>query len=181
MNPKKRRAKKKHPASTGLMGDLDSRRWIIIRLRNNGATDAQFPLPVTHNTHRIVFNRDEMVIAPAYYLDVIKDASLLRYEDVNEHPTVAKGQLQSTDQAVWVGLEYQVETHEIPEKYQSMQGIWEFAEMVMSEEDLPPELEPFRYARLGQQSYTKHNEDFDRMMQEKSKKRQPANANNNKK
>ena len=55
------------PISKGVKGDLDPRRWVIITIRNNGASEAQFPLPVTINTQRIAFDRDEPVIAPAYY------------------------------------------------------------------------------------------------------------------
>lgn len=186
LSPTQRRRqknKKVYPASTGIAGKLDSRRWIIIQLRNNGATDAQFPLPVTHNTHRIVFNRDEMVIAPAYYLDVLKDACLLRYEEIPDsaRKPVAKGQLESTDQASWVGLQYQVDIHEIPDKYQTMDGIWELAELLQSDEDLPPEIDVFWGARLGQSSFTKQNEQFSTMMTEKlkPKSRSKPNANNN--
>lgn len=189
-NPRARRRKaaKKHPASTGVAGNLDSRRWVIAQLRNNGATDAQFPLPVTHNGQRVVFNRDELVIVPAYYLDILDDAALVRYEEVAADPrsNVAPGELRSTDQAKWVGLKYAVMTYEIPEKYQTIQGIWEFAELLQTDEELPPELEPFWGARLGQESFTQQNDSFSKMMEAKlnpkakaKTTRSSSNANSN--
>jgi len=118
--------KTKSPISQGPKGDLDSRRWIIITIRNNGAQEAQFPLPVTVNTQRIAFDRDEPVIAPAYYLDTLDNCVLPKYEEI---PKSAR-EPGNDDQARLVELKYTAEISEIDDKYQTTDGIMEFARLL---------------------------------------------------
>lgn len=146
--------------STGPNGDLDSRRWVILTIRNNGAAEAQFPLPVTVNTQRIAFDRDEPVIAPAYYLDTIDNCILPKYEKITPGTRVTDaggGQVHSEDDARMVEIKYTAETEEIPKKYQTVEGIVDYVKMVNSE-DCPEDLKPYQYKlRLGQMSFNRLN------------------------
>lgn len=168
--------KKKHPKSTGPHGKLDARRWIIITLRNNGAQEAQFPLPVTVNSERIVFDRDEPVIAPAYYLDTIDNCILPKYESIGSTDTVAHGQagqVRSEDDAVMVELKYITEVTEIPDEYQTIEGIQEFVEMLHGPE-VPPEFESLTKVRFGQTSFNQHNYAWSNMNKVKEKPKKPG-------
>lgn len=144
--------KRKFSKSQGPKGDLDPRRWVIITIRNNGAQEAQFPLPVTVNTQRVAFDRDEPVIAPAYYLDTLDNCVLPKYEEV---PANAKNGME--DQARLVELKYMADVDEIDEKYQTVDTIMDFVKLVRSEE-CPDEYHQFKGAlRLGQVSFNRHN------------------------
>lgn len=163
-------SKVKHPRSTGPKGDLDSRRWVILTVRNIGAQEAQFPLPVTVNTQRIAFDRDEPVIAPAYYIDTMYNAILPKYEEL-------RGQDGRGDQARLVELRYPVDITEIDEKWQTVDSIIEFVRLVNSE-DCPIELQEFQNRlRLGQTSFNKHNYAWSDEVQAKKKKGSRATAN----
>jgi len=147
--------------STGANGKLDSRRWIIMTIKNNGANEAQFPLPISVNTQRISFDRDEAVIAPAYYLDTLDNCILPKYEKIPAGTRTADGSsVQNEDDARMVEIKYSVETEEIPDKYQTVDGIIEYVKMVNSD-DCPQELEGFKNRlRLGQMSFNKLNYDW---------------------
>lgn len=163
----------KQPISTGIKGDLDPRRWVIITIRNNGASEAQFPLPVTINTQRIAFDRDEPVIAPAYYLDTIDNTILPKYEEIPQSQQNT-GSIRSNDQARLVELKYIAEITEIDDKYQTCEGIMEFAKMLRSE-DCPVEYGNLKNkTRLGQVSFNRHNYEWSAEMTAKTKaKAQP--------
>jgi len=144
--------KRKYPISQGTKGDLDPRRWVIITVRNNGAQEAQFPLPVTHNTQRIAFDRDEPVVAPAYYLDTLNNCVLPKYEEI---PAANNKGLE--DQARLVELRYSADVEEIEDKYQTVDTIMDFVKLVRSEE-CPEEYAHHQGAlRLGQVSFNRHN------------------------
>lgn len=164
-------AKPKPPRSTGPKGDLDSRRWVIITIRNTGAQEAQFPLPVTINTQRIAFDRDEPVVAPAYYIDTLYNTILPKYEEM-------RGQDGKGDQARLVELRYPVEITEIDQKWQTTDDIIEFVRLVNSE-DCPIELENFKGSlRLGQVSFNRHNYEWSNHVKSlASKKKTGATAN----
>lgn len=154
-------AKLKHrrpiPKSQGPKGDLDSRRWVIITLRNNGANECQFPLPVTVNTQRIAFDRDEPVIAPAYYIDTIDSCVLPKYEKAPSKADGGNGQVRSEDDARMVELKYQADILEIDAKYQTPETIMDFVQLVNSDE-CPVELTEFNgRLRLGQASFNRLN------------------------
>lgn len=159
--------------SAGPKGDLDSRRWVIITVRNMGAQEAQFPLPVTVNTQRIAFDRDEPVVAPAYYLDTMYNTILPKYEEI-------KNQTRDGDQARLVEMRYPVDITEIDMKWQTLEKIIEFVKLVNSEE-CPMELDEFKdRIRLGQASFNKHNyswsEEVEAKLKSKKVSRAPANA-----
>ena len=151
MNLKKHNNRKK-PLSTGKDGKLDSRRWVVITLRNNGASEAQFPLPVSVNCERIAFARDTPTIAPAYYLDTLDNAVLPRYVKKEESGQNQNGnQVRSEDEADFVGLKYQVDIEEIPMEYQTVEGIEEFFHLTRDEE-CPEHLTHLRNCNFGQVS-----------------------------
>jgi len=167
-------AKKKHLKSTGPKGELDYRRWVIITLRNNGAEEAQFPLPVTVNSERVAFGRDEPVIAPAYYLDTLDNCILPKYEkvastDTAQNQSQPSNQVKSEDDAMMIELKYQAEVTEIPMEYQTVDGIVAFAEMLKSPE-CPEEYEHLSRARFGQSSFNNHNYNWSKQNEAKSKK-----------
>jgi len=155
-------SKKTFPKSQGPKGDLDPRRWVIMTIRNSGASEAQFPLPVTHNTQRIAFDRDEPVVAPAYYVDVINDCILPKYEKVRQSTDAYSGQgnggqLENKDESRMVEIKYAVDIEEIDAKYQTVDTIIEFVKMVNSD-DCPPELSAYQgELRLGQMSFNNNN------------------------
>jgi len=147
--------------SNGPSGNLDSRRWIIMTIRNNGANEAQFPLPVTINTQRIAFDRDEAVVTPAYYLDTLDNCILPKYEKIPEGARQRDGSsVHNEDDARMVEIKYSVDTVEIPKKYQTVEGIIEYVKMVNSD-DCPTELKSYQHRlRLGQMSFNKLNYDW---------------------
>jgi len=152
--------------STGPNGDLDPRRWVIITIRNLGAAEAQFPLPVTHNTQRIAFDRDEPVIAPAYYLDIINDTILPKYEEIRDNQG-DHGHIRNNDQARLVELRYPADVVEIDDKYQTTDAIVEFAKLLRTD-DCPDRYEEFKNrTRLGQVSFNRHNHEWSREMKAK--------------
>jgi len=158
--------------STGPKGDLDSRRWVIIIIRNMGAAEAQFPLPVTVNTQRISFDRDEPVVAPAYYISTLYNTILPKYEEL-------KSPDPNGDQARLVEMRYPVEIIEIPEKYQGIETIIDFVKAVNSEE-CPMEFSDFKgKLRLGQMSFNKHNYDWAKVVQDKNKLKKAQGATTN--
>ena len=164
--------KPKPPKSTGPKGDLDSRRWVIIAIRNMGAAEAQFPLPVTVNTQRIAFDRDEPVIAPAYYIDTLFNTVLPKYEEVSENDR----RNGFTDQARLVEMRYPVDITEIPDEYQTVEGIIEFVKLINSD-DCPMEFsELHNQLRLGQPSFNKHNYDWSNEVKEKLKPKKATRA-----
>jgi hypothetical protein len=167
---------KKFPKSTGQKGDLDSRRWVVLIFRNNGAQEAQFPLPVTVNTQRIAFDRDEPVVAPAYYLDTIDNCVLPKHEQTPKAEREATG-----DDSRMVEIKYVVEVLEIDEKWQHVDKIMEFVRLVNSE-DCPVDMVEFKKRiRLGQVSFNKHNYAWSEKVngQSKSKQRASKSANSN--
>jgi hypothetical protein len=161
--------------SNGPSGNLDSRRWVIMTVRNNGANEAQFPLPVTVNTQRIAFDRDEAVVTPAYYLDTLDNCILPKYEKIPAGARTHDGSsVQNEDDARMVEIKYSVDTEEIPKKYQTVDGIIQYVKMVNSEE-CPPELEGFKNRlRLGQMSFNKLNYDWSKLNEPKKKVSEPA-------
>lgn len=156
---------RKFPLSQGPKGNLDSRRWVIITIRNNGAQEAQFPLPVTVNTQRIAFDRDEPVIAPAYYLDTLDNTILPKYEEIPQ--SQKQGRYKDEDQARLVELKYHADISEIEDKYQTCEAIMEFAKLLRTEE-CPTEYEQFKNrSRLGQVSFNRHNYEWSKQMEAK--------------
>lgn len=171
---------KPKPLSTGRKGDLDSRRWVVVTLRNNGAAEAQFPLPVTVNCERIVFDRDTPVIAPAYYLDTISETILPKFVE-NGANADAGEKVRNEDQATFIGMKYQADIEEIPDEYQSIHKIEDFALMLNSEE-CPEEFEHVKNANFGQSSFGQLSYDFTRDMEAKLKPKpraQKASAGSN--
>lgn len=165
------------PPSTGRKGDLDSRRWVVITLRNNGAAESQFPLPVTVNGERIVFDRDTPVIAPAYYLDTIENSILPRFV---EKTGVDEGKVRNEDQAEFIGMQYKADIEEIPDEYQSIYKIEDFA-LMLQDPECPDEFAHLRSARFGQTSFGQLSYDFTASMEAKqaSKPRAKAGAGSN--
>jgi len=145
--------------SAGADGKQDSRRWVIMSIRNNGANESQFPLPVTVNTQRIAFDRDEPVVAPAYYLDTLDNCILPKYEKIpaGAPKDDGSGQVHNQDDARMVEIKYAVDVEEISDKYQTVDGIVEFVKMVNSDE-CPEDLTDHRgRLRLGQMSFNRLN------------------------
>ena len=172
------RKKRVSPKSTGPKGDLDFRRWVIITLRNNGANEAQFPLPVTVNSERIIFGRDEPVIAPAYFLDTIDQCVLPKFEEIGSTDTVEKGQagqVKNEDNGKMVELKYNLDVTEIPTEYQTIKGIENFVDMLQDPE-CPPEWDSFSKARFGQSSFNQHNYAWSKLNESKLKGK-PTGAN----
>ncbi len=152
--------------SGGVKGDLDPRRWVVIIIRNNGAAEAQFPLPVSVNTERIAFDRDEPVIAPAYFLDTIDNAVLPKYEEINN--AEAKG---LDDQARLVELHYSADVLEIPSRFQTSDTIMDFVKLVRDVKTCPVEFSQIAgNVRLGQSSFNRHNYEWSGLNTKSSKK-----------
>lgn len=155
--------------STGPNGDLDSRRWVIMTLRNNGANEAQFPLPITVNAQRIAFDRDEPVVAPAYYVDTLDNCILPKYEKIAAGSVSGDGQVHNQDDARMVEIKYAVDLDEIDKRFQTVDGIVEFVKMVNSDE-CPESLMGFKHRlRLGQMSFNKANYDWSEINSGKKK------------
>jgi len=161
---------KKKLKSTGHDGKKDSRRWVIMTIRNNGANEAQFPLPVTVNTQRIAFDRDEPVVAPAYYLDTLDNCILPKYEKVPEGAIQSSdGKVHNQDDARMVEIKYSIDVEEIPDKYQNVDAIIEYVKMVNSDE-CPEELTGIRgRLRLGQMSFNTLNYEWSEKNQGRKK------------
>jgi len=159
--------KKTISPSGGRDGTLDMYRWVIITLRNNGAAEAQFPLPVTINTERISFDRDKPTIAPAYYLDTIANTILPRYEAI-VNPDQGGGKVRNEDSHVFAGLQYTADVDEIPDEFQTVETIDSFLELVGSE-DCPPAYAGLRDMVMGQTSLNAYNYQHSAKMEAKLK------------
>jgi len=105
---------------------------------------------------------DEPVVAPAYYVDVINDCILPKYEKVRQSTDAYSGQgnggqLENKDESRMVEIKYAVDIEEIDAKYQTVDTIIEFVKMVNSD-DCPPELSAYQgELRLGQMSFNNNN------------------------
>ena len=141
--------------SQGRAGNLDSRRWVVITLRNSGASEAQFPLPVTINTERVSFGRDKPTVAPAYYLDTIANTILPRYEAITD-PEQGGGKVRNEDSHIFAGLQYSADVDEIPEEFQTTETIESFIELVRGE-GCPPAYAGLRDMVMGQTSFNAFN------------------------
>lgn len=138
----------------------DIRRWVIVTLRNNGATEAQFPLPVTHNGIRVVLERDTPTIIPAFFLDVVKNATLPRYEKAT---TVDKGtgRIRSNDDVVAKPIGYATDVLEIPMEFQTLEGIEKFETLLSSADTTPPGFDHVAGAKIGPRETPPHSMSWD--------------------
>lgn len=131
----------------------DLRRWAILTLRNNGASESQFPLPVTHNGIRLVMERDVPVIAPAFYAEgALRGTALIRFEELGEKAAANRaGQrgVRSTDEVAMAELRYSADIVEIPAEYQSLEGIAQFEQLLESPAEIPAGYEDFAGAKIG--------------------------------
>jgi len=174
----KSKLKKVVSPSGGRAGDLDMYRWVVITLRNSGASEAQFPLPVTINTERIAFDRDMPTVAPAYYLDTIANTILPRYEAIT-HPDQGGGKVRNEDTHVFAGLQYSADVDEIPEEYQTVETIESFLELVHSE-DCPPSYAGMRDMVMGQTSFNAFNYAHSDKIKAKNKPKARSGSGNSK-
>jgi len=138
----------------------DCRRWVIMTLRTNGAAEAQSPLPIGHNTIRVLFERDVPVIVPAFYYEQLKNASLPRFELPTPGSRKQKdGGLRTTnDTPEYRPIGYAADIVEIPMEYQTMEGIERFEDLLVSEETAPVNFEFAVGAKIGVPDISEHSE-----------------------
>jgi hypothetical protein len=132
-----------------IMKKRDIRRWAILTLRNNGASEAQFPLPVTHNGIRLLMGRDTPTIAPAFFAEAsLKGTALVRFEETAAPRETTKG-IRSVDEVSMSSLQYSADVLEIPAEYQTLEGIAEFERLLADPATAPSGYEDFVHTKIG--------------------------------
>lgn len=129
----------------------DIRRWVIVTLRNNGASEAQFPLPVTHNGIRVLMERDVPVIIPAFFLENVKNAQIPRFESAGgsaRRPEM-HGAVKSSDDVRMVPVGYITTVCEIPMEFQTLDGISRFEELLSDPKTAPAGFEDYAHTKIG--------------------------------
>lgn len=129
----------------------DIRRWVIVTLRNNGASEAQFPLPVVHNGIRVQMERDVPVIVPAFFLENVKNAQIPRFEYAGGKGLRQEinGAVKSSDDVRMVPVSYVTTVCEIPGEFQTLDGIARFEELLSDPKTAPAGFEDYTHTRIG--------------------------------
>jgi hypothetical protein len=142
-------------------------------LRNSGAAEAQFPLPIGHNFSRVLFERDVPVLVPFFYRKSLSYASLPRFEQAR---ATQVGRVQSTDDVMMVPVGYQADVIEIPMEYQTLEGIEKFEQMLSDVATAPPGFDMCVGARIGPKETSPHSMEWDKAVKktEADKKLPPA-------
>jgi hypothetical protein len=146
----------------------DIRRWVIVTLRNNGATEAQFPLPVTHNGIRVVLERDVPAIIPAFFLEIVKAATLPRYEKATSVDQ-GTGKIRSTDDVILKPISYSADALEIPMEYQTLEGIEKLEGLLASPATAPAGFDHVVGAKIGTRETPPHSIAWDMALKAQQK------------
>jgi len=154
----------------------DIRRWVIMTLRNNGASEAQFPLPVTHNGLRVLFERDIPTIVPAFYYDQLGHASLPRFETAPKTLASMKNGVKQTDDVVLVPVGYAADVEEIPDEFQTLEGIERFEQLMSHIDSAVDGYEEYVGIEIGMKDTSPHSAEWSQVMQAKLDAKAPVQA-----
>jgi len=118
----------------------DPNRWVVAEIIKTGNPAAQYPLPVSRQGIRALYELNKAMVVPAYFA-----------EHVGGLPTWSKN---SDGQTILDSEEYRFQTEEIDKEYQSIEGIRKFvAECKDDKSDLHAE---FGAIKIGVSSIPEH-------------------------